>query len=154
MYTEQDLTIIRSQIKKRWLIIAIPCALLLALIIVFVIRRSELLTDVATLLLGVILIAGYDLFIKPLRCYKTHLNNVLHGITHELEAEYSNFSEDTSMVDGVVYKTLTVICYDEKNKPYDRMFYYDNELPLPVFTPGQMLKIVYHDHELASVTPA
>lgn len=154
MYTEQDLTNIRSQIKKRWLAIIVPCAVLLALIIVFLIQRNEILTDVLTILLGVTLIAGYDLFIKPLSCYKTHLNNVLHGMTHELVAEYSSFSEDISLVDGVAYKTLTVVCYDEKNKPYDRMFYYDTEKPLPDFIPGQPLKIIYHDHELASVTPA
>lgn len=154
MYTENDLTAIRAQQKKRWLTLLIPELVLIAALVYSLIVRSEILTDVLTLLAGTVLIAGYDLFIKPLHRYEIHLNNVLHGIVHDLDAEFGGISEDLSEVDGVVYRTLTVVCYDEKNKPYDRTFYYDNEKPVPTFTPGQMLHLVYHDHELASVTAA
>lgn len=154
MYTEQDLNDIRAQQKKRWTILLIPIAFLLAVLIAAVIVRIELLADAATLLIGILLIAGYDLAIKPLHCYEIHLRNVLHGMTHDLDCEFSTFSEDISEVDGVNYYTMTVVCHDEKDKPFDRMFYYDVEKPLPAFAPGQKLHLVYHDHELASVTAA
>lgn len=151
MYTENDLKVIGAQLKKRWTLLLVPVLALLAVVVVGVTQRNEIMTTVATILAGVLLIAGYDLAIKPLRCYQHHLNNVLHGITHELTAPYLATSEDVSEVDGVLYYTLTVSCLDEKNKPYDRMFYYDKERPRPTFAAGQMVHLVYHDHELASI---
>lgn len=154
MYTNQDLERIRSQQIKRWLLLALPVVLGALLTMYAVIARIEALATGATIFAMAVLIFGYDMFIKPLHRYEVHLNNVLNGITHELRAPFVALSEDISEVEGVNYRTLSVLCYDDKNKPYDRMFYYDCELPLPAFEPGQMLDLVYHDHELASVKPA
>lgn len=152
MYTEQELTAITAQKKKRIVAVLIPCALLLIGVIYFLIMRNELAVDVLFILAGVILIAGLDLFVKPVRCYERHINNILHGRTHELDCEFGSFSEDISEIDGVSYRTLTVVCYDEKNKPFDRIFYYDLQKPLPAFSPAQPIRVLYHDRSVGALT--
>lgn len=151
MYQEQELLDIRSQQKRRWLILSIPALLLLVSLVASLILRQQVMTDVFTLLLGGLLIAGYDLGIKPLRCYERHLNNVLHGRIHELTCRYSHIDEEISLVDGVSYRAMTFITYDEKHKPFERMFYFDVQKPVPELPEGAEVRVVYHDHELADL---
>lgn len=151
MYQEQELTNIQSQQKKRWLLLMIPCAALLIGLIASLFVRQEAVTDALTLALGILLIFCYDLCIKPLRCYERHLNNVLHGRVHELTCAYSHMDEDISLVDGVAYRAMTFITYDEKNKPFERMFYFDVQKPVPEIPAGAKVCVTYHDHELADL---
>lgn len=152
MYTQQDLTDIRNQAKKRWIVLAIPMALCIIGVVISLIVRIEILTDVFSILFGVLLIGGYELFIKPLNCYANMLNGVLNGITHELtDSTFLHLDEDVSMVDGVAYYSFTVQCIDEKNKPYERLFYYDAQKPRISFPVGTPLRLVYHDRSLSLV---
>ena len=94
IYTEADYTAISAQHKKRWLALAIPCVLLLAVLIYSLCVRIEWLTSVSTILIGVILIAGYDFAIKPIFCYQRHLNHCLHGRTRDCELPFIRLSEN------------------------------------------------------------
>lgn len=152
MYTEQELTAVIAQKKKRLIALLIPVALLLIGTIYFIIMRNELAVDVLFILAGALLIAGLDLFVKPIHCYERHISNILHGMTHELDCEFGSFSEDVSEVDGVNYRTLTVVCYDEKNKPFDRIFYYDLQKPVPALIPAQPIRVLYHDRAVGALT--
>ena len=152
MYTENDLQAVLAQRKKRWMILLIPIAALTAVLIYSLIVRLEWLTTGATIIGGVLLIAGYDLCIKPLSDYATHVDNMLHGRRKEIELPFAALSGDISVVDGVRYYAMTATDVDEKGKPYDRLFYFDAEKPFPGFTRGEMLHIVFHDKEIASVT--
>lgn len=154
MYSESDLTAIRMQQKKRWALLAIPAGLLLITVVVSFLLRVEWVTTSATILLGVVLIAGHDLLIKPLRDYETHLNNVLHGRTHELTCIFDRFSPEVSVVDGVKYHSIIVLDTDERGKPYERLFYYDCEKPEPDFQKGEAVKVVHHSRELGSIVRA
>jgi hypothetical protein len=69
LYNEADYSAITAQMRKRWQIVGIPCVILAAVLVVSLYVRLEWLTVACTLIIGVMLIAGYDLFIKPLRCY-------------------------------------------------------------------------------------
>lgn len=152
MYTENDLQSVRNQRKRRWIILLIPIALLAAVLVASLVMRIEWLTTGTTLLAGVLLIAGYDLFIKPLSDYARHVDNMLHGRRREIDLPFADISGDISLVDGVRYYAMTATDYDEKGKPYDRLFYFDAEKPFPGFQAGEMLHIVFHDKEIASVT--
>lgn len=152
MYTQQDLTAIRAQAKKRWIMLCIPSALFIVGVIVSLVVRNEIATDVFSLLLGVTLIAGYDLLIKPLNCYARMLDGLLNGITHEItDCTFTHLDEDVSLVEGVAYYGMTVTFIDEKNKPYDRLFYYDAQKPRISFPVGTPLRLVYHDRSLGLV---
>lgn len=154
MYEEKDLQEVRKQRGRRWLAVAIPAALLAAVMVVSLVIRVEWLTSAATIAAGVVLIAGYDLFIRPLSCYATHVDNMLHGRTREIELPFAGISEDISVVDGVRYHALTCADLDAKGKPCDRLFYFDAEKPLPDFKEGEMIRIVYHDKEIAAISRA
>lgn len=151
MYAENDLQAVLAQRKRRWIVLLIPIAALAAVMVASLVMRKEWLTTCSTIAAGAVLIAGYDLFIKPLSAYANHVNNMLHGRRREIELPFASLSEDISLVDGVRYHALTVTDKDEKGKPCDRLFYYDAEKPLPDFKVGDMLRIVYHDKEIASV---
>lgn len=152
MYTEEDLTAIRAQQKKRWLILSIPAAVLLAAIVVSLILRMEWLTTTCTILLGCMIIFGYEMLIRPLHCYETHINNALHGRCRELEGEYVSLSEDISVVDGVRYRAMTIREEQQDDDPCDRMLYFDVTKPFPDIAAGRRVRVVFHDREVADIT--
>ena len=154
VYSEQDLTQISAQQRKRWCLLGLPALILLAFLIVSVVKRSETVSTILTLILGVLLIGGWDLFIKPLHCYQKHINDMMRGITHQVDCTFERFDAETSTVDGVCFYAMNVVCTDEDGKPYDRLFYYDAEKPLPNWRKGTPLHVTYHDRMIANVTEA
>lgn len=151
IYTEKDLTDLRAQKQKRWILLALPGLMLLVLIVYSLTIRLEWLTSAATFVLGVLLIAGYDFAIKPLRCYEKHLVNCLHGRTRECELPFVSLSENVDIVDGVRFRQLLCSDLDGKGRPYERLFYFDAEKELPVVQVGDVLHIKHHDLTVADV---
>ncbi len=154
IYTESDYTSILAQKKKRWILLLIPIALLLVGVVVSFIFRIEWLTTACTILAGGALIAGYDFAIRPLRCYAKHLNDMLHGRTRECELAFIALSEDIDVVDGVACRSFTCSDIDGKNRPYERLFYFDAQKEFPKVAEGAMLHIVHHDLMVADIYPA
>ena len=153
IYSEADYTAIVAQQRKRWLILIAPCILLAAVLVVSLIVRLEWLTALSTILIGVLLIAGYDLFIKPLNCYARHLRHCLHGRTRECELPYIRLSENIDVVEGVRCRQLLCADLDAKGRPYERLFYFDAEKAFPEVNEGDMLHIVHHDLTVANIHP-
>lgn len=151
IYTEADYTAIRQQQRKRWTMLGIPCAMLLLALIVSLFIRLEWLTSVTTILIGAILIAGYDLAIKPLHCYEKHLHQCLHGRKRECELPFIRLSENIDVVEGVRCHQLLCSDVDGKGRPYERLFYFDAEKAFPDIREGDMLHIVHCDLFVADV---
>ena len=154
LYTAQDYALIVRQMRARWICAAIPCCVLLAVMIASLTVRIEWLTTISTILIGVILIAGWDLFIKPLNCYRKYLSKVLYGRVHEAVLPFGDLSEDVNMVDGVACRSMTCVDTDAKGRPYDRLFYFDAEKTFPGFAQGEMIRVIHHDLIIADVTRA
>lgn len=154
IYSAKDYETIQAQIRKRWRIVALPCIVLLAVLIWSLTARIEWVTTGCTILIGVILIAAYDLAIKPLDCYRRHLRNVLYSRVHEATLPFVALSEDISMVEGVACRALTCLDYDAKGRPYDRLFYFDCLKQFPEAAEGDMLRVIHHDLVVADVTLA
>lgn len=153
IYTEADYTAITQQYKKRWLLLAIPCVLLLGALIYSLCVRLEWLTIAATLLIGAILIAGYDFAIKPVYCYQRHLKHCLHGRTSECELPFIRLSENVDVVDGVRYRQLLCADVDGKGRPYERLFYFDADKEFPAAQEGDMLHLASYELVVANVYP-
>ncbi len=151
IYSDADLTAIIQQQKKRWFILLLPCAALSIVLIASLFVRLQWLTIASTILIGVLLIAGYDLFIKPLHCYEIHLNDCLHGHTRECKLPFIRLSENIDLVDGVQYRQLICTDIDGKGRPYERLFYFDALKPFPDVQEGEMLHIVHHDLSVADI---
>ncbi|MBE5804857.1 MAG: hypothetical protein E7316_10150 [Clostridiales bacterium] len=152
MYTEQDLSSILKQQNKRWLVVGSICLLLAGVVVFSLVKRIEALTTCTTIVLGAVLIFGYDMFIRPLHRYAIFLNNALHGRTREADCVYQSVDADPSQVDGVYYFGMTVQQTDDDGKPFDRLFYWDAEKPFPQLQQGDKLHIVYHDRMVADLT--
>lgn len=154
IYSPADHQAISQQINKRWLFIGIPCALLAAVLVISLIIRLEWLTICSSVAIGAVLIAAYDLTLRPLVCYRRHLNNVLYGRAREATLPFVALSEDVNLVDGVSYRAMTCSDIDGKGRPYDRLFYFDALKPFPDVKEGDMLRVVHHDLVVADITRA
>lgn len=154
IYTEADYAAIRKQMTKRWLLLLIPIAVLVIVLVYSLIVRVEWLTSASTIVIGAILIAGYDLAIKPLGCYAHHLDNSLHGRTRECELPFISLSENVDVVDGVRFRQLLCADEDAKGRPYERLFYFDAEKQFPDARPGDMMHIVHHDLSVTNIYQA
>lgn len=152
MYTEQDLLSIRKQLKTRWSILGVIALVFIAGIVYSLIIRVEALTTGLTIALGVILILAFDLTLKPLHCYASLLDDLLHGLTRQLDCAYQSIDADISLVDGVKYYGMTVLQNDEDGgEAFERLLYWDAQKPIPQLQQGDKLHIVYHDRMIASL---
>lgn len=153
MYTEKDLLDIAAQQKKRWLVLGLVCLALLCGIVYSVVIRLEVLTTSLTIILGVVFIADYELGIRPLRCYQTHVDNALHGRTRQLDGVFRTLSEDVSVVDGVKYHAMTIEQEEQEDtEACERLFYFDMEKPFPDLKDGDRVHVIYHDREVAALS--
>ena len=151
MYTQQDLEQILAQKKKRWLLLAIPEAILIAVLVYSLVIRVEWLTTLTWCLAGGLLIFVYDLTIKPLTCYARHLQGVLQGRTRTLDGIFKRVDAQPSMVDGVSYHGVIVSAGDPADEEDDRLFYFDQEKTFPGLNQGDRVRVIYHDRAIAQL---
>lgn len=107
--------------------------------------RPILATTLLVIFGGCAFIFLWDLTIRPLRCYARHMDAALHGRTHRVSAVFDRVGADDSLVDGVLFRDLIFLGEADKHGDRDRMFYWDRELPLPDFRPGQEIMVTYYD---------
>lgn len=156
MYQQNDLTLITRQIRRRLYILLIPCALLLAGIVVSVLPgiRLEWLTIVLTITLGAVLIFCDGLFIAPLRAYRRHLDSALHGRTRQLEGIFKSVETVSCLKDGVTFYPMIVSAGDPDDEEDDRLFYFDAEKAFPPLKAGDRISLTYHDKAVVALTLA
>ncbi len=153
MYSETDLDALHTQLKRRKKILFALLALFLAGIVCSLVFRIEALTAGLTIAGGILAIAVYDLALRPIKCYITHVDNMLHGRTREIDGIFRSLSDEVSLVDGVSYHAMTLEVPDDKGNPTERLFYFDVQKPFPAYQSGEILHVVYHDREVASLAP-
>ena len=154
MYKEEELDQITLQEKRRWLALVIPAVPLLALVIWGAAARIEPLAVGASFAFGVLLIAGWGLFIRPVHVYRRYVDAMLNGRNHLVTGAFIGFDPDESMVDDVLCRGLRLTCMDDKDKPYERLFYLDAEKPQPDLRAGQRITVRFHDRQIVDIQPA
>ena len=150
MYTEQDYSDICRQLKRRWLALSIPAALLLAAVIVSFIFRIKWLTMALSVLLGAACIFCYGLLLSPVIAYRKHLDEVLHGKVRSATGAFKEMENQIVMRDGVQYYPMMISVGDMEDPEDDRLFYYDANLPRPDWKTGEMLTVTAHDKSLGA----
>lgn len=143
LYSEQSITDISAQLKKRYTVISAVLALLLALIVVSIIPRIQWLTMVSVFLFGAFAVFSIDLFCLPLHRYRKLLTSALTGRTHTGVFEYKETEADTSMVDGVACRGMIFLGEPDKHGSREQRFYWDEEKPLPDFRAGEQITLRY-----------
>ncbi len=154
MYTQADLQSIHQQQSKRWKVLLLPCAMLLTAILFSFVLRLQWLSVSATIALGVLLIAGRDLAIKPLACYEKHLKTCLQSATRECELPFISLSGTVVVLDGVAFRELLCRDTDTRGHTCERNFYFDAQKAFPDVQTGDVLHIVHHGMTVVNVYPA
>ena len=176
MFTEEELSRIRSQISRRRILILLPAVLLVGAAIALIVIRMGLCADavaamhdpkvmseirtceiVSTVCVGLALIWLIFAFGKrfsPLRKSEKHLDGVLHGRTHEICGAWAGVSGDISEMDGVPSRSVGLTVLDDKGRDVERLFYWDIQKPLPDVAQGTRVKLVYHGKQIVSLEPA
>ena len=150
MYTEQDYTEIRSQIRRRSLALGVPAVVMLAGVIVSFVFRIKWLTMGLSVLLGAFCIFGYGMLLYPVRAYGRHLDEVLHGRVRSTTGAFKEMEEQAVLREGVRYYPMMISVGDMENPEDDRLFYYDANLPRPDWKVGEMLTVTAHDKALGA----
>ena len=143
LYSEKDLQQLSGRLKKRYLVLGLILAVLLAAFIVSMIIRVEWLSIVLLILFCSTAVFVIEMFCLPLHRYKKLITSALTGRTHTETLEYSEAEADTSVVDGVLCRGLIFLGNPDKHGTREQRFYWDEELPLPAFTPGDQVTLKY-----------
>lgn len=153
LYTENILNGLRRQIHRRFLFLLslfIIFSLIFACILIFMddhkLNRPELLSTLVLILFLSVLIFLYENMIRPLRDYARHVETSIHGRSHQVTVLFDHQNNEESKVDGVLFFDLIFLGEADKHGDRERLFYWDAEIPVPEFSPGQEVTLLYYDH--------
>ena len=144
MYTEADHNDVRAQLKKRWLVAALPSALLfLVAVAVFAVcqtRRQDwgwIFACAATIVSGAYLLFLYGVYVRPMRLYSRHIGYMLTGHQRETKGVLAEVSDRPVDKDGLDWYAVTVNVGEKGDPEDDRLLYYDalkGKLEIPLGT--------------------
>ena len=143
LYSPNDLQSISSQLKKRYIILGIILAVILAVFVYSMIIRLEWLSIVSFALIFAVAAFVIDLFCKPLHRYKKLISSALSGRSHTETLEYSEAESESSFVDGVACRGLIFLGQADKHGAREQRYYWDLEIPLPDFKAGDLVTVQY-----------
>ena len=143
LYSEKDIQQLSSQLKKRYLVLGAVLAVIAAAFVVSMIIRVEWLSMVLFFLFCAAAVFVIELFCLPLHRYKKLVTAALTGRNHTEPLEYEKAEADPSVVDGVKCRGLIFLGNPDKHGSREQRFYWDEEIPLPAFTPGSQVTLKY-----------
>lgn len=139
MYTESDYSTAKSTMIKEIVIAFCTLAVFLAAMIVGLVLRIKVLVIAAPL------IGGWGFYtIWVVKCipwirYNTFLRNMQEGRRRVTECYYMDVSGSARIVDGVHIHDLNASLDAQGEEA--RLFYWDDDKPLPSLTKGQKIRI-------------
>ena len=142
LYSDNDLQQLSSQLKKRYTVLGVILAVLLGLFIYSMIIRVEWLSIILLAVLCAVAVFVIELFCLPLHRYKKLIQSALTGRTHTETLVYDHEAEP-SLVDGVLCSGLIFLGEPDKHGIREQRYYWDKEIPLPSFTPGNQVTLKY-----------
>ena len=151
MYTKQDFDDLTAQLKKRRLVLSVPCVLLLGGIVFSLCIRLMWLTITLTILLGIVAIFGHTMFLSPVSVYRRHVDHALYGRVRKTEGCLKEMEENAVWRDGLMLVPLIINIGDMKNEEDDRLFYYDVYKELPKIAIGSPVTVLSNDKMVASI---
>lgn len=150
MYTEQDYEDICAQFKRRKMALLIPCLVMAAVVIVTFVLRIRWLTMMLTAVTGAACIFCWSMYLAPVRAYRRHLDEVLHGRVRSATGAFKEMEETAVLREGVRYYPMMISVGDMDNPEDDRLFYYDANLPRPDWQRGDVITVTAHDKALGA----
>ena len=143
LYSEGSLNDISRKLNRRFAVMFVVLALLLAVFVYAAATRKEWLAIVSACVAGCFGIFFAELFCAPLLRYRRLIRTALTGRHHEKTMEFARFEPDVSVVDGVACRSLIFLGDPDKHGSRDMLLYWDNELPLPQLESGETVTVKY-----------
>ena len=143
LYSEKDFEKVDGLLKKRYLVLVIVLTVILAVFVWSFVVRIEWLSMVTFFLIFAVALFVIELFCLPLHRYRALIRSALSGRTHTDSYEFGRMEEETSVVDGVPCRSMVFLGAPDKHGTREQCFYWDSELPLPAFKPGDRVTLKY-----------
>ena len=157
LYPDESLLSLNGQLKKRWLVLGAVAAVLLGVFVwSLVIRydyddRLQWISIAAVVLLGFFTIFWVDVICGPLFRYRSMIRTALTGRQHTKTMPFVRAEEDISVVDGVPFRGLIFLGDPDKHGTRDQLLYWDREIPMPAFTPGNDYTVRYSGRVIVEI---
>ncbi len=151
LYSAEMLASLNGKLKKRWILVGIISALLLAGFVWSVAIRVEWLSIALLALLGIFLIFFIEMFCRPLLDYRKLVVTALSGRSHDRVMEYVRTEPDTSSVDGVSCISLIFLGDADKHGSREQLLYWDEEIPLPALQEGQSYTVRFTGRNIIAI---
>ena len=151
LYSAEMLASLNGKLKKRWILVGIISALLLAGFVWSVAIRVEWLSIALLALLGVFLIFFIEMFCRPLLDYRKLVVTALSGRSHDRVMEYVRTDPDLSRVDGVSCISLIFLGDADKHGSREQLLYWDEEIPLPALQEGQSYTVRFTGRNIIAI---
>jgi len=143
LYSEADLRSLNGQLRRRFILLGLIVAALLAAAVFAWIRRIEWLCIAALILACFSAIFGLDMFCLPLVRYRRLLTAALRARNHTETFVFSRVEPDASMVDGISCRSVIVLGEPDKHGAREQRFYWDARRPLPELAPDAPVTLTY-----------
>ena len=151
LYSAEMLASLNGKLKKRWILVGVISALLLAGFVWSVAVRMEWLSVVSVVLLGIFLIFFIEMFCRPLLDYRKLVVSALSGRSHDRVMEYVRTDPDLSRVDGVSCLSLIFLGDADKHGSREQLLYWDEEIPLPALQEGQSYTVRFTGRNIIAI---
>ena len=152
LYTAEMLESLNGRLKKRWILVGLVSALLLAGFVWSAAVRVEWLSVVLVVLIGGFLIFYIEMFCRPLLDYRKLMVSALSGRSHDRDMEYVRTEPDSSSVDGVSCRSLIFLGDADKHGSREMLLYWDEEIPLPALQEGKTYSVRYTGRNIIAIS--
>lgn len=160
LYTESEITELTARINRRRLvtyILAIP--FWAAFVYFFVMHLQVTITDpgpvaddllkvlaiISAILFAFVLIFGLSFCVRPLKSYREHIRNSLHGRSHDVTYAFKCVEPEVSMIDHITFRSVVFDGEPDKHGITEHMFYWDALKEIPDFMEGETVSVRYFD---------
>ena len=152
LYTAEMLESLNGRLKKRWILVGIVSALLLAGFVWSAAVRVEWLSVVLVVLIGGFLVFYIEMFCRPLLDYRKLVVSALAGRSHDRDMEYVRTEPDSSSVDGVSCRSLIFLGDADKHGSREMLLYWDEEIPLPALQEGKTYTVRFTGRNIIAIS--
>ena len=151
LYTAEMLESLNGRLKKRWILVGIVSALLLAGFVWSAAVRVEWLSVLLVVLIGGFLVFYIEMFCRPLLDYRKLVVSALSGRSHDRVMEYVRTEPDSSSVDGVSCLSLIFLGDADKHGSREQLLYWDEEIPLPALQEGNSYTVRFTGRNIIAI---
>jgi len=152
VYTQSELSQVRSLKKRRTLIAVIPAAILLAAgIVLFVLGRIDR-SDSMWKITAAFTVAGLfylffmlGVYVVPVYKYEKHVDRMLNGWQHLCTGILKEVSDNVCEKEGVLFHPIMINVGEKNDGKDDRLYYFDVLKELPQIPLGERITIQHND---------